>query len=521
MSGSHRWTFWVLWAVLLLTGLVLWSPIPGGVWHDDGVYLLLGKSLAQGEGLRYLGVSGAPLAPKYPPAYPLVVAAVWKLVPGFPGNLAVVQILNLLFVSAAGTLFGWFARRFMGLPLLPAIGVAVLAWSSADLWRFSLIPLSEPLFLLSLILVLVAGSALEREPGYRWAAALLIAFLLAFHTRTLGVAVGLGAVLALWLSRRRVWSAVLGVGMVLLSLPWILWSGRAAREIPEPLKDILGPYGGWFLHQAASEPMRYLSTLPGEAWALVDGAATLLLPAASPVVKWLGAAVLLVPLAVGLPELGRRSRTAFWALLLFLGILWLWPFQDRRLLLPVFPLLVLSIVLGFQRLTERVSSRRWLALGVSTMGVLWAFSFVGESWERLASGWTTRGYEVRAAALGRAVEAIETTVPEGGVIGAPELWAGIHLYTGRTVAPSARFLPLADEGPSWGTPEEQYRLWIAAGIDHILLEHGGGVHSPPLTRMDELCPGGAVQLLASMPGAFLVRLNWDAECKGRLLEGGS
>ena len=521
LSGSHRWAFWVLWAVLLLTGLALWSPIPGGVWHDDGVYLLLGKSLAQGEGLRYLGVSGAPLAPKFPPAYPLVVAAVWKLVPGFPGNLAVVQILNILFVSAAGALFGWFARRFTGLPLLPAIGVTVLAWSSADLWRFSLIPLSEPLFLLSLILVLAAGSAMEREPGYRWAAALLIAFLLAFHTRTLGVAVGLGAVLALWLSRRRVWSAVLGVGMVLLSLPWILWSGRAAREIPEPLQDILGPYGGWFLHQVASEPMRYLSTLPGEAWALVDGTATLLLPTASPVAKWLAAAVLLVPLAVGLPELGRRSRTALWALLLFLGILWLWPFQDRRLLLPVFPLLVLSMVLGFQWLTERVSSRRWLALGVSTVGALWGFWFAGESWERLASGWPTEVYEVRATALGRALEAIETTVPEGAVIGAPELWAGIHLYTGRTVAPSARFLPLAEEGPSWGTPEEQYRLWIAAGIDHVLVEHGGGVHAAPLTRMDELCPGGAVQLLASMPGAFLVRLNWDAECKGRLLEGGS
>ncbi|MCK5652580.1 MAG: hypothetical protein KAJ42_14425, partial [Gemmatimonadetes bacterium] len=80
---------------------------------------------------------------------------------------------------------------------------------------------------------------------------------------------------------------------------------------------------------------------------------------------------------------------------------------------------------------------------------------------------------------------------------------------------------LAEEGPSWGTPEEQYRLWIAAGIDHVLVEHGGGVHAAPLTRMDELCPGGAVQLLASMPGAFLVRLNWDAACKERLLKGGS
>ena len=53
----------------------------------------------------------------------------------------------------------------------------------------------------------------------------------------------------------------------------------------------------------------------------------------------------------------------------------------------------------------------------------------------------------------------------------------------------------------------------------ILVEHGGGVHGAPLNRMAELCPEGAVQLLASMPGAFLVRLNWDEACKERLLAG--
>ena len=81
------------------------------------------------------------------------------------------------------------------------------------------------------------------------------------------------------------------------------------------------------------------------------------------------------------------------------------------------------------------------------------------------------------------------------------------------------FLPLASEGPSWGTPREQYELWMAAGIDHVLVEHGGGVHGAALTLMDEVCREWTVQLLASMTGSYLVRLNWDDACRALLMEG--
>ena len=37
---------------LAMVGLLVWAAVPPGIWHDDGAYLLLGKSLADGEGLR-------------------------------------------------------------------------------------------------------------------------------------------------------------------------------------------------------------------------------------------------------------------------------------------------------------------------------------------------------------------------------------------------------------------------------------------------------------------------------------
>ncbi len=85
------------------------------------------------------------------------------------------------------------------------------------------------------------------------------------------------------------------------------------------------------------------------------------------------------------------------------------------------------------------------------------------------------------------------------------------------MGPSAPFRPGGVEGPAWGTPADQYRLWLAAGLDHVLVEHAGAVHGQALDRMDALCPGGAVEVRASYDGGFLVRLNWDEACRSRLL----
>jgi hypothetical protein len=66
---------------LAVVGVVAWEVVPPGVWHDDGAYVLLGQSLAEGEGLRYFHVAGSPPDAKFPPLYPLVLALLWKIAP--------------------------------------------------------------------------------------------------------------------------------------------------------------------------------------------------------------------------------------------------------------------------------------------------------------------------------------------------------------------------------------------------------------------------------------------------------
>src|SRR6185436_17189298 len=50
-----------------------------GVFYDDGIYLSLAKSLAEGNGYHLQYLPGAPAAVHYPIAYPAFLALIWKL----------------------------------------------------------------------------------------------------------------------------------------------------------------------------------------------------------------------------------------------------------------------------------------------------------------------------------------------------------------------------------------------------------------------------------------------------------
>jgi hypothetical protein len=343
---------------------------------------------------------------------------------------------------------------------------------------------------------------------------------------------------------RRGWRSGAGIAapFALLSLPWALWSGAAGRALPGPLRDILGPYGSWLAAQAGDSPARFVAALGAAAGGIARRTLELLVPAAPPAVWWTAAPALALALAVGTWLLGRRSPTAALALLLSLVMAWLWPFQDRRLLLPVLPLLLLALAcvahallkqlprrvpaaLEGERSTAidptadsapRALARPRLASALLAALAIWATGFAATSAVRLATGWVAAGYEIRARQLSSALAAIRGRLPPRAVLGAPELWPALHLINGVRVAPSARFRPLAPEGvPVWGTPEEQFELWTAAGITQLLLEQGAAIHGEALDALEAACPG-AVGVLDVRPGQIFVRLGWDEACRVRV-----
>ena len=540
---------------LAVVGVVAWQAVPPGIWHDDGAYLLLGRSLANGEGLRYSLVAGSPPGAKFPPLYPLLLAALWKVSPAMVARGSLAAFMNLLFVIVGGGVFVSYLRS-LDFTWRSSVASAALLWLMPDVWRLSLVPLSEPLFLLLLVLALWAGSRLEREPTGATLVVFLLAFAAAYHVRTMGVVLGAAVPVALALRRRVRWAVWTGIGSVLVATPWLLWSTRAAQAIPAPLRDTLGPYGGWLTRQVGSEGGVSLADMASSGTALAVRFAGVLFPGAGG--PW--AVILAIGVAgvggIGLYRLSRESWTPVLTAGLMVVLLWIWPYQARRLIMPVAPLLGLILICGFK--TELGAMFRSLrgsgtaipsgapapadpvagdapratpegvdrpgrpARGPSVptfalggLGLCWVVWLAAASLLHLREDRHLEAYNVRSRMLARAVLAVEGRVPEDAVVGAPELWAGLALHTGRTVAPSARFHP-AGSGPVWGTTHEQFEVWDAAGIEYVLLENAGRVHKDALDELDTRCPG-SVELLASWGGGMLVRLDWDQDCRAQVL----
>ena len=499
--------FWGVWT---------WIPVPTGIWHDDGVYLLIAKSLASGDGLRYAGVAEHPLAPKFPPIYSLILAPFWWAGDDLASGSGWVAALNVVFLSAALTLFARTLTKTFRLSPVAAVALTLFAWGSPSLWRLTAIPLSEPLFLLFTVAALsVSGSVVAEEKGGRWDIAwFLLAFACAYYTRTAGIAVAAAAVAACLGRRRWRTAGSIALASVAVMLPWMMWSKQATQTLPEGLQDILGSYGTWLVAQIVAAPSLYAASLTTGLSELLTGISAEAFPYAPDTLLWPGFAVLAVLGGIGFIHALRKAPVWAWYPLAYGGILALWPYRSGRLLAPLLPFVLVLVGLGALNLIQwyRSSGKKGSAPLLAVFATVTAATLLYHGAE-MATRSHLDSYLIRTRTLARSVEAIEATTGQDAIVGAPELWAALHLHTGRTVLPSARFRPLAVGTPSWGTPAEQYAIWEWGSVDHILVEHGGKVHGDAIDRLDAECPEGTVQLLASFQGpSHLVRFHGLPEC---------
>ena len=73
---QRRWAFTLgaIGVLALVVGVAVTDNYHVGVFHDDSMYVILARSLATGEGYRYLNLPGAPEATHFPPGYPALLA---------------------------------------------------------------------------------------------------------------------------------------------------------------------------------------------------------------------------------------------------------------------------------------------------------------------------------------------------------------------------------------------------------------------------------------------------------------
>ena len=217
-----RWIVWaVLAAALIPSARLAWEfrDLPHfGYFHDDSIYLVTAKSLAEGRGYRILSFPGEPPQTKYPPLYPALLAAVWKFAPEFPRSLPWFLALSwasyLLFLFAC---WGAFRKFGFGETERAALTAAVALTPVIAYYSTALMP--DLLFCAVLLAALLAAE--RTEP--RWAALAGVLGGLAFLLKTL--ALPLAATVPLWhlLQRRYRAAGAFLAAMTPFAAGWFAW----------------------------------------------------------------------------------------------------------------------------------------------------------------------------------------------------------------------------------------------------------------------------------------------------------
>src|SRR6266705_3210334 len=160
-----------------------------GFYRDDSMYVVMGKSLATGQGYRIISLPDDPVQTKSPPFYPFLLSVIWRLKPEFPGNLTAMMLLS----AGMGILFFGLSYRYLvkhgyadNWQAVVAVGLAAVNWRtivvSSGLY-------SEMIYAALSIVALYLAEKYEKA-RVNWALGSVLGVVtgLAFLTRSAGVA---------------------------------------------------------------------------------------------------------------------------------------------------------------------------------------------------------------------------------------------------------------------------------------------------------------------------------------------
>lgn len=492
---------WLVALVAFGAAVAAIGPWPVGVFQDDGMYLVLAKSLASGEGYRYLNIPGAPSATHYPPLYPAVLALLWKLNPAFPQNVTTFKFANALFVGGAAALFYIFARGRLQLrPAAAALSVAAFT-ACAPVILLTVVLLSEPMFMCALAATLIACDRAASNGRVRAAAVAGAAGALLAMVRTLGIVV-IPATLLVMVWRRQWWgAAVCGVIAAALLAPWQLWVAAHALDVPPIYLGKYGSYLGWLAGAVRADGMGFLAAVAWENLQRIvaQGWATTATESWHLAVRIAASLGLAAFFATGLWTMGRRSPVTALFLVFYLAIVVLWPFDPARFTWGIWPLV--GLVYGL----AAVTAWEWRGgvvhpLALASFAAL-AVGYAGYNYQGVSRGWWTA---VQQSVADRARPLAEWVVAntDSSAVVATDDDVLIHLYTGRRAIPNGAFTPQEYLVPQ--TPEFAVRslraILATYRVDYVLASTAYGTYAvrglvqaqpPELTIMRAL-PTGAV-----------------------------
>jgi hypothetical protein len=316
----------------------------GGVdarWHhnwDSALYLLTARSLAAGEGYRYLG---EPFFLR-PPGFSYLLS--WFVPPAGGFDFYRLNLLVMALAMSAVAAAYLVLSRVHGKPRAAAI---TLAFGTSPLFVSHIdVVLSEFLFL-ALLFAALAFLLPNRHDGplplWRHAAG-AIAIAAALYVRTAGIVL-VPALVAVTLRREAGARKLIGVAQAVLVLilvaPWLWYSARAAADAPKPATQLLNfTYATPMLHVDGGDPRSPYVTPRIVARRTVENVAHLARDVGHGfgVSTALGTGLAALVVALGFVVAARRGWSLLeWFAASYAVLLATYAYYDPRLVLPLVP----------------------------------------------------------------------------------------------------------------------------------------------------------------------------------------
>ena len=478
----------VVFLALALSSLAYFSaPNIIGLFHDDGIYAVVAKSLSEGSGYRIISLPGEPYQTKYPMLYSYLLSWLWTLNPQFPDNVSLLHFVTVFFYFVSLLLaYVLYLQNTEG-GKADAVLYLFLVGANAFVFSMTAYPLSDiPFMAVCLCCLALANPANGFSATTKSIVLLAAGAGSAFLFRKAGTALIVAGLIYLLIARQRrqfyLYAAVVGC----LILPWVLWQAmHDGGTVGNPLLVYYQSYEMPAFYLAASDPGIAVNIVWGNLLYLVRTVDHQMFLHVTPVFR-----VVIYPLMIwGLWSVVRQQNVFFNGFLLFYTVLILsWPWHPARYLMPLLPVLLLSLFKGVQAATAIIrphATKAWSAaivpfvarIPIAIVAVLlsvwlWSYTQVNRTnhltlWagNRASYGWT--GFD-------ETFSWIEQNTRSDDVL-ATAYDPMYYLYTGRKAVrpwihhPETYFYPYGNAEPHLGFVEEIRDSLDKLGVRFIIV----------------------------------------------------
>jgi hypothetical protein len=459
-----------------------------GLFHDDGIYAVVAKSLHDGAGYRIISLPTGPNQTKYPFLYSYVLSWLWSLNPKFPENIGLLKAANAAFLAAIFVLSYFFYRHRAAGAESEGLLFAALVCINSAVFSFTDFTVSDILFLLLSLSALVIFDA-SKQCTSRPISITLLAVTVALAGLTRSAAVPLavaGAIHFAWSKRYRDLMHYVCVVFMLIT-PWWLWVTTHSNPM---VSSLIQYYVSYSLFSPAfvimwSDPFGALEIVWGNLRYIVEALDMIF---QSRIVPGLLLAVGLL-LLLGLWRSFKDQSVFFRSyVVLYLGLVVALPFPPERYLVPLIPVIYFFLIRGvqvaeFQLSKLMMSETRKKIVGhlvrltfalVVVLHVGWIGNYLFNKDTSTTRVWFGKRLPASWQGFSETFEWIRNNTQESAVV-ATLFDPMYYLYTGRRsiqpglVKPATQYYPYGRAVPDVGSPDEIKAQFKSLGVGFLII----------------------------------------------------